>query len=180
MSLRSRPSGSEVIAMTFNTWHDSSAVMECVTSCSDMVPYNWITLKLMFYQIWITTKKLVVKWARSSRSNTFSKCDVTVWIMCKIFLHIWKTRCPHICFCINGDSPIDAKYAPPTGFETCYDQNLLHHIGAIGLHKLNTRVSNTMIWLLVLAKICTRFAVSIFLLQEIYDDISADKISHVS
>ena len=45
ISFCSHPSGSEVIAMKFCIWHDSSAVVACAKFCSDMITNNWVTVK---------------------------------------------------------------------------------------------------------------------------------------
>ena len=58
----SHPSCSEVIAIKFCTWHDSCIVVACAKFCSDMIPYNGVTLKPIFHQIWITMGKFFVKW----------------------------------------------------------------------------------------------------------------------
>ena len=54
----SAPSCTELIAVKFCTWHDSCTVMACAKFCSDIIPYNGVTLKPMFYQIWITMEKI--------------------------------------------------------------------------------------------------------------------------
>ena len=53
------PSCSEVIAMKFCTCHDSTAVVACADMCKDMVPYNGVTLKLIFRRILIMMEKNV-------------------------------------------------------------------------------------------------------------------------
>ena len=63
ISFYSPPRCSELIAMKFCTWHDSFAVVACGKFCSDMVPYDGITLKSIFIEIWITMENLFVKWA---------------------------------------------------------------------------------------------------------------------
>ena len=57
ISFCSHPSCSEMIAMEFCTWQDSCAVMACAKFCSDVIPYNRVTLKQIFYRIWITIWK---------------------------------------------------------------------------------------------------------------------------
>ena len=57
----SGPSCSVGIAMKFCTWHDSCAVMACAKFSSDMMPYNGVTLKPIFHQIWIMMEKSFVK-----------------------------------------------------------------------------------------------------------------------
>ena len=45
------PRFGEVIAMKVCTWHGSCAVMPCAKFFNDMVPYNRVTLKPIFYRI---------------------------------------------------------------------------------------------------------------------------------
>ena len=52
---------SEVITFELHTWHNSCADMACAKFCSDMVPYNAVTLKPIFHGIWITMEKSFVK-----------------------------------------------------------------------------------------------------------------------
>ena len=55
----SHPSCSEVIAMKFCTWHDSSAVVACSEFSSDVITCNGVTLKPNVHQIWIMMEKIV-------------------------------------------------------------------------------------------------------------------------
>ena len=47
----------------FCTWHDSCAVIACAKFHSDIIPYNGVTVKLIFHRIRIMMEKLFVKWA---------------------------------------------------------------------------------------------------------------------
>ena len=48
VSFRSHPCGREVIAMRFCTGHHSCAVASAAKFCSDIIPYNGVTLKTNF------------------------------------------------------------------------------------------------------------------------------------
>ena len=56
----------KVIAIKFCTWHDSCVVMACAKFCSNMITYEWVTLKPVFRRIWHMIEISWVKWARSS------------------------------------------------------------------------------------------------------------------
>ena len=73
ISFCSHPSCSEVIAMEFSTWHDSSAVMPCAKFCSNILPFNGVIQKLIFHRILITTEKSLVKWAPGGLVNKLSQ-----------------------------------------------------------------------------------------------------------
>ena len=62
ISLSSHPSCRKVIIMKFCTWHNSCAVMACAKICSDMTPYDEVTLKkkATVHWIWITMEKAFV------------------------------------------------------------------------------------------------------------------------
>ena len=63
ISFSSYPSYSEMIAMKFCTWHNSCAVMASTTFHSITIPYDGLTLIVIFYRIWSQIGKLLVKWA---------------------------------------------------------------------------------------------------------------------
>ena len=63
ISCCAHPSCVEVIATKFCTWHDSWAVVPCAKFNSDILPYNEVTVKIIFHQIWIMMEKSFVKWA---------------------------------------------------------------------------------------------------------------------
>ena len=63
ISFSSHQSCSELSAMKFCTWHDSSAVEACTKCYSDTISYNGITLIPNFHWIWITMEKSFVKWS---------------------------------------------------------------------------------------------------------------------
>ena len=46
----SHPSCNEVITMKSCTWHDSTAVATCAKLCSNMIPYNGVTLKPIWWK----------------------------------------------------------------------------------------------------------------------------------
>ena len=52
----------KLIATKFCTWHDSRAVMACAKFCSEMIPYNRVTLNPIFHRICIVKQKSYVKW----------------------------------------------------------------------------------------------------------------------
>ena len=63
----SHRSCSQVMARNFCTWHDSYAVVACAKFCSDMIPYNGVTLKPIFHWIWIRSK--ICSWNRPQCSD---------------------------------------------------------------------------------------------------------------
>ena len=64
------PSCIKGIAMKCCTCHDSCTFVACATFCSDMIPYNWVTLKQLFHRIWIMIEKSFVKWAQVYSNGT--------------------------------------------------------------------------------------------------------------
>ena len=61
ISFCSNPGWDKAIALKFCTWHDSCTVVACAKFCSNIAPYNGVTLKSIFHRIWITWKSFV-KW----------------------------------------------------------------------------------------------------------------------
>ena len=71
------------------TWHDSCAVVACAKFCSDMVYYNWVKLKPIFNQIWITMGNLSWNGPQIELGNYYITtnwpCYSKQLIICKIF-----------------------------------------------------------------------------------------------
>ena len=60
-----------LVAIKFCTWHDSCAVVACA-KCSDMIPYNGVTLKQICHRIWIRMDKILHEmgpWAENNHRS---------------------------------------------------------------------------------------------------------------
>ena len=102
MPFCSRPKCNQVTAIRFCTWRDSCAVVVCTKFCKDIIPYNGVTLKTSFHQIWITTEQ--------ANSEGFDSCDwpcnlTQIGFKSSIFQPVWprnlmddlkKNRTPHL------------------------------------------------------------------------------------
>ena len=85
---RSNPICSQVIALEFDTWHDSCVIMPFARFGSDIISNNWVTLKPSLHRIWIMVKKsfasgpLFCRWVRpkhvSSRCRGSGLASVTL------------------------------------------------------------------------------------------------------
>ena len=56
-SSSSHPSCREVIAIKSCTWHADCALLAIAKFCSDVMPYNGVTLRLIFHRTWIAMEK---------------------------------------------------------------------------------------------------------------------------
>ena len=81
-SFHSHLDSNKVIATKFCTWHDSCAVVACAKICGNLPVSNGITARRDFHQIWITSKKSLVKRApgpcgkQTSKYNTMSYFEI--------------------------------------------------------------------------------------------------------